>query len=66
MADFHVTDHGTVVSIKAVTAAARKFCRRHLAVPSWSGSVIDFTADEAPARVVLEMVLAEGFEIELA
>jgi hypothetical protein len=63
MADFIVTDCGSVMTIKAVTDAAKEFAEENFLVESWMGHPVHFTADWRVATDLAIQLRADGFDI---
>jgi hypothetical protein len=62
-ADFLVSSHGSVVTIEALSDAAREFAEEHFEVPGWAGIPTHFTTDHRPALALCEQLDADGFNL---
>jgi hypothetical protein len=61
--DFYVTDHGSVITIQAVSSAAIEHANEFFEVPSWMGVPTRFTTDHRPAMQLCEQLDSEGYVI---
>lgn len=64
MADFRITNHGSVCSVSALSDDAKAFAEENFAVPDFCGTPIHFTTDARPAALLMEQMQEQGFEIE--
>jgi hypothetical protein len=64
MADFRIIDHGSVVTVMAVSDAAKDFAEENFAVPGWMGSPHRFTTDHRPAHMLVEQIMDQGFDVD--
>ncbi len=64
MTDFRITDHGTVVSIEAVTDAAIEFAGEVFTqVQAWQGYPENFTTDWRAGQDIVNQLQADGFTV---
>jgi hypothetical protein len=63
MSDFIVTNHGSVMTIKAVTDEAKQFAEEHFIVEAWMGHPVHFTADWRVATEIASSLRVDGFEV---
>lgn len=64
-ADFSVTSHGSVLSIKALSDVAIELANSSFPVEPWMGKPTDFTTDWRAGRELCQQLADEGFEIEV-
>ena len=64
--DFTFTNHGSVWTIRAVSEEAKIFASENLAVESWMGNAHHFTTDRRPASILVDQLIAEGYEVRSA
>jgi hypothetical protein len=62
--DFRIHDHGSVVTIEAVSNDAIALARHSFDVPDWAGVPECFTTDHRPARELIEDLVGDGWKIE--
>jgi hypothetical protein len=65
MCDFQIADHGSIISIKPVSEAARTWVDENVASEPWQWLGDALCLDARCARDLLSAIAAEGFEISL-
>jgi hypothetical protein len=65
MTDFIFTDHGSVVTIEAVTDEAQQLANDYFGVEGWQGLPTNFTTDWRAGALMFENLQAEGYEIQV-
>lgn len=65
--DFIVQNHGTILHIHAVTAAAEAWVEENVGVESWQGTARHFYADHRPGWGLVEALEdpANNFVVEI-
>jgi hypothetical protein len=65
MTDFQIADHGSIIAIKPVSAAARIWVDENVASEPWQWLGGALCVDARCARGLVNEIAAEGFEISL-
>jgi hypothetical protein len=65
MTDFQIADHGSIISIKPVSEAARSWVDENVASEPWQWLGDALCVDICCARNLIDEIAAEGFEISL-
>lgn len=63
MTDFRFVWFGSVVTVEAVSEAAKDFAEENFPVDSWQGQPTRFTTDWRPAQALAERLASEGWVI---
>jgi hypothetical protein len=61
--DFRITDHGSVLNIRALSPEAIAFTRDNFEVEAWQGIAENFTTDHRAARDLAARLIAEGWDV---
>ena len=62
--DFVFTSHGSVVTVEAVSDAARELAEDNFPVEGWQGIPTNFTTDHRAAINLLNQLCNEGWLVE--
>ena len=65
MTDFQIADHGSIISIKPVSEAARTWVDENVVSEPWQWLGGALCVDTRCARDLINELAAEGFEISL-
>lgn len=65
MSDFQIADHGSIISIKPVSEAARTWIDENVVSEPWQWLGGALCVDIRGARDLIDEIAAEGFEISL-
>ena len=65
MADFQIADHGSIISIKPVSDAARTWIDDNVVSEPWQWLGSTLCVDARCARQLIDEIDAAGFEISL-
>jgi hypothetical protein len=65
MTDFQIADHGSIISIKAVSEAARSWVDDNVISEPWQWLGGALCVDIRSARTLVDEIAAQGFEIFL-
>jgi hypothetical protein len=65
MSDFQIADHGSIISIKPVSEAARSWVDENVVSEPWQWLGGGLCVDIRCARNLIDEIAAEGFEISL-
>jgi hypothetical protein len=65
MSDFQIADHGSIISIKPVSEAARTWVDENVLSEPWQWLGDALCVDIRCARDLINELAAEGFEISL-
>jgi len=65
MSDFQIADHGSIISIKPVSGAARSWVDENVVSEPWQWLGGALCVDIRGARDLIDEIAAEGFEISL-
>ena len=65
MTDFQIADHGSIISIKPVSEAARTWVDENVVSEPWQWLGGALCVDIRCARDLIDEIAAEGFEISL-
>jgi hypothetical protein len=65
MSDFQIADHGSIISIKPVSEAARTWIDENVVSEPWQWLGGALCVDIRCARDFIDGIAAEGFEISL-
>ena len=65
MSDFQIADHGSIISIKPVSEAARTWVDENVVSEPWQWLGGALCVDTRCARNLIDEIAAEGFEISL-
>jgi len=65
MSDFQIADHGSIISIKPVSEAARTWVDENVVSEPWQWLGGALCVDIRCARDLIDEIAAEGFEISL-
>ena len=65
MSDFQIADHGSIISIKPVSEAARAWVEENVVSEPWQWLGGALCVDIRCARTLIDEMAAEGFDISL-
>jgi len=65
MSDFQIADHGSIISIKPVSEAARAWVDENVVSEPWQWLGGALCVDIRCARNLIDEIAADGFEISL-
>jgi hypothetical protein len=65
MSDFQIADHGSIISIKPVSDAARQWVDENVVSEPWQWLGGALCVDVRCARHLVDEIAAQGFEISL-
>lgn len=65
MSDFQIADHGSIISIKPVSEAARQWVDENVVSEPWQWLDSALCVDVRCARHLVDEIAAEGFGISL-
>jgi hypothetical protein len=65
MSDFQIADHGSIISIKPVSDAARQWVAENVVSEPWQWLGGALCLDVRCARHLVDEIAAQGFEISL-
>ena len=65
MIDFQIADHGSIISIKPVSEAARTWVSENVVSEPWQWLAGALCVDVRCARRLIDEIATEGFEISL-
>ena len=63
MSDFQIADHGTIISIRPLSEAARQWVEENVVAEPWQWLNGALCAEPRFARDLVEEIAAAGFEI---
>lgn len=63
--DVRVRDRGTIVTITFVSTEAREWADEHVSAPDYMTDGFSVHCDHRPAWVIVQVMQAEGFTLEI-
>lgn len=63
MSDFHIADHGSIITIRPVSEAARQWLDENVVAEPWQWLGGALCVDPRCARDLIDEITAAGFEI---
>jgi hypothetical protein len=63
MSDFHISDHGSIITIRPVSEAAHQWLDENVAAETWQWFGGALCAEHRFARDLVDEIAAAGFEV---